>query len=659
MGELALVGPHHRRAASDDVRLGGDEAVDVLDGHLNLAAQRMLVAACVLGADAVVEDAQDHVLASGMALGIDHLLDAVLNALRGIGPRRRHHRAGHRLGQLLVALVVGDVDGVGGLAVEVGIAVALQAVRLGAVDVVGVRTLETNRLLLARPNAAGIQLVIGAAAALDGNGAASREGETPDRHAASGGDVEARRAVELGDAVGLGPLVDDGHDADESAGALTYVDDGRHEAGISHIHRRVQRRRRDEHLDALRAERDVHLIAQRVSRYRVGAGLGLDVLDPGVGHRVDNAEDRVGLAIRGAVRGHGAGGHEVALLAGQVPHLVSAADLGDGLDDVAAGRVHDLRHGLARQFDAIAAAAQQELVLAGVDCEPVRHAVRRRERGNHFHRLGIDAVDLATLVLVRLRDGDVEEAVALVVYRLLDAVRRVGVLDLPQHVVVRRVDKGDEGRIVRIIGDEDDLVLGIVGQLVGALLAASRHDGRDLAGVEIDDLQRAVAVTYPGDVALVVGDDAIRTGRVIVARPTDEAPYRRVEGVVVVGVVDDVQAAIGAVGQVVHAVVVDPADVEAERRGTLGCGDVRRLHRADVLHLVDGIRVVGIGIGNLIVLEAGIAHVGPGESRGLGAYRGGVPQEGGHSRGSRQGYPQWPSQPLVESREHSYLLCKR
>src|SRR5438552_5602612 len=105
-------------------------------------------------------------------------------------------------------------------------------------------------------------------------------------------------------------------------------------------------------------QRDEDLVVDRVRRDRVRADPRRHVLDPLVGHRVDDPEDRTGRVV--------AGGHVVVLVAWVVPDLVRAADVADLRDHITGARIHYLDR-------ARVAAADQQLLLRA-EREPRRPA---------------------------------------------------------------------------------------------------------------------------------------------------------------------------------------------------------------------------------------------------------------------------------------------
>src|SRR2546428_10891383 len=112
------------------------------------------------------------------------------------------------------------------------------------------------------------------------------------------------------------------------------------------------------HADANAAQWDEDLVVDRIRGDRVRVWTGRHVLDPGVGHRVDDSEHRAARIV--------ARRHVVVLVAGVVPDLVRSADLRDRRDDVTAARVHHLYRGR------VAAAEQQVLLRAEGDASRPR-----------------------------------------------------------------------------------------------------------------------------------------------------------------------------------------------------------------------------------------------------------------------------------------------
>src|SRR5205823_4097118 len=125
------------------------------------------------------------------------------------------------------------------------------------------------------------------------------------------------------------------------------------------------------------SQRNEDLVIDRIRRDRVRAGPSGHVLDPFVGHRVDDPEDRPGRVV--------ARGDVIVLVAGVVPDLISAADLRDRRDDRAGASVHDLLRGRI--------AATDEQLLLRAEREPGWTAALDGEEADAHVRARIDDRD--------------------------------------------------------------------------------------------------------------------------------------------------------------------------------------------------------------------------------------------------------------------------
>src|SRR4030095_12513661 len=98
--------------------------------------------------------------------------------------------------------------------------------------------------------------------------------------------------------------------------------------------------------------------------------------------------------------------------------------------------------------------------------------------------------------------------------------------DLRQDFAIERSrDEAEERRIVVGIGDDDDADVFAQGHPVGALRSASGGPPRDLAGLGINHLDRAVAVAHPYFRA--DDDNTIRSRGIAILQPSAEARYSR------------------------------------------------------------------------------------------------------------------------------------
>ena len=179
---------------------------------------------------------------------------------------------------------------------------------------------------------------------------------------------------------------------------------------------------------------------------------------------------------------------------------------------------------------------------------------------------------------VHFGDGDVEPVGLGIPHRLLSPIGGVGERDpihpfdvggLGEHAGLRiHLDQGRKRLVVGVVHGKEEIVLRIVGQLVGAQAGrATRGDGVDHgAGLEVDGDDPAVGVG--GDETLMSrapeDDDAIGAGCVVVAGEPGKTGRDLRDEDVVLGV-DDVDDRVGAIGEVVPlGGRVDPADVEDE-----------------------------------------------------------------------------------------------
>src|SRR5438876_3821754 len=302
--------------------------------------------------------------------------------------------------------------------------------------------------------------------------------------------------------------------------------------------------------DAHAAQWDEDLVVDRIRGDRVRVWTGRHVLDPGVGHRVDDSEHRAARIV--------ARGHVVMLVPGVVPDLVRSADLCDGRDDVTAARVHHLYRGRV-------AAAEQQLLLRA-EGEAGRPAVLYGEEPDARTGPRIDDRDGAAWIGGGLGHRHVEELRLRVPHRLLEPSRRIVEPDPGDDGAAPHVDECRERRCIGVVRDEDHLVLLVVGDLVGASRATGGDGCYDRVGPQIDHLHRAISVAGPDFVAIVDHDDAVRTGGVVIAGEADETGDSRLERVR--RCVEYVDRFVRTVGQEIRLTrSLDEADVEAHQRG--------------------------------------------------------------------------------------------
>jgi hypothetical protein len=106
----------------------------------------------------------------------------------------------------------------------------------------------------------------------------------------------------------------------------------------------------------------------------------------------------------------------------------------------------------------------------------------------------------------------------------------------------------------------------IIAQLVGSVFSAGvdRRPGHLRAREQVEDLDRAVAVTHP-DFAMADDQRTVGTGGVVVSRGADENAGPDLREAAVVGV-DDIERLVRAVGQHIDAERrIDEADVERSK----------------------------------------------------------------------------------------------
>ena len=168
----------------------------------------------------------------------------------------------------------------------------------------------------------------------------------------------------------------------------------------------------------------------------------------------------------------------------------------------------------------------------------------------------------AVRVAAQHRNVGVEHAGRRVIVRALEAFGGVVDRNLRQDLMPWiGGDEAQESRLVVRIGDDDHMVLGIIGHRIGALAAAGRNRVGDLSAPGLDHLDGAVPIAHPELGASVDADDAIGPGgRAAIdgAREAGDVPDECVGPGI-----DDVDRLVVLVGQIAEpGVLVDIHDAD-------------------------------------------------------------------------------------------------